>query len=63
MRYLMSGTILLLSLAACSNPQPRSVANPGVAQTARATAPNAAYYTGTDPDFPRAGSRGSKGGP
>lgn len=62
MLRLISGIILLSSIVACSNPQPRGVANPGVTQTAPATAPNAPYYTGADPDFPRTGARSNKGG-
>ena len=56
---------LLLAGAACSNPAPRSSADPGVVQNRNPRSLNAPYYTGSDPDFPRGGraGRSSGGGP
>ena len=62
MLRLILGIILAAGLAACSSPEPRGVANPGVA-SGRATAPNTNYYTGSDPDYQRGGARSNKGGP
>ena len=52
---------LLGAAAACADPPPRRAANPGVLSSPGAErAPNAPYYQGSDPDFPR-GSGGRRG--
>ena len=52
---------LLGAAVACADPPPRGAADPGVAPAPGAErAPNAPYYQGGDPDFPR-GSGGRRG--
>jgi hypothetical protein len=43
---------LLGAAAACADPPPRRAANPSVPPGTE-RAPNAPYYLGSDPDFPR----------
>ncbi len=56
------GTAVLFGAAvACADPPPPGAANAGVAPApGTERAPNAPYYQGGDPDFPR-GSRGRRG--
>ena len=53
---LVSTFALFAALTACSNPTPRSYADPGVSYNPSRGSFNAPYYTGADPSFrPRGG--------
>ena len=55
---------LLGAAVACADPPPRGAANPGVSPSPGTQRnPNAPYYQGADPDFPRGGRGGGGRGP
>ena len=55
--------LLLTTLSACTaTPAPRGYAQPGVPSTYTRQIHDAAYYTGSDPAFPRTGKASGGGG-
>lgn len=57
-RQLLSLSILLAALAACTSPTPRGYAQEGTAYDGTRNSHNAAYYQGADPTYHRQRSGG-----